>query len=343
MKIKRLLPIVMILCLMLAGCTGTGNTETTTQPSDEDVTTADGFYVNPLNGEKLSEPFKNRVFAVTINNVSPALPHRGLNDADIYFEMFVNDYCTRGLALFSDVKSVGNIGSVRSTRYNFTDIAVAYDAVLAHANCSGEVYDDMIASGVDNYAADVPIGYRDTGRSDAGYAWEHTLFATGENLYNAAVEKGFRLENPDKSYGLIFGDEAAPASGTDANEVEIVFTISSVTKVSTMKYDAANDAYTYNQYGKEMTDENTGTPEQFKNVIVILAPTENKGVYHVADLNGSGDGYFACGGKMIPVKWVHENEKDAFSFTLTDGNPLVLERGSTYIAIAPTGSPVNAK
>lgn len=339
---KKLLPLIMIICLLLAGCTGGDNKET--EPGEESTGAPTELnYVNPLNGEKIARPYDGRVFAVTINNVSPAIPHRGINQADIFFEMFVNDYCTRGLALFSDITKVGSIGSVRSTRYNFTDIAVAYDAVLAHANCSGEVYDDMVASGVDNFVADVPIGYRDTERYENGYAWEHTLFTKGENLYNAARDKGFRLTNPDKSYGLVFGDEATPASGSDANEVEIVFTIDSVTKTSTMKYDAAADKYTYWQYGKEMVDDTANLPEQFKNVIVILAPTQNKGVYHVSDLNGTGDGYFACGGKMIPVKWVHESEKDAFSFTLTDGNPLMLERGSTYIAIAPTGSAVNAK
>ncbi len=341
---KKLLPLIMILCLMLTACSDKKEEETTLAAGDETTAAqADAIYTNPLNGEKLTEPYNGRVFAVTINNVSPALPHRGLNDADVYFEMFVNDYCTRGLALFSDIKAVPSVGSIRSTRYNFTDISQAYDAVLFHANCSGEVYDDMVAAGIDNLMADVPIGYRDDARNAGGYAWEHTLFATGENLYNAASDKGFRLTNPDKTYGLAFADEGTPANGAPADEIEIIFTINSVTKTSIMKYDATADKYTYWQYGKEMTDENTGTPEQFKNVIVILAPTENKGVYHVADLLGSGDGFFACGGQIISVKWSRQAETDAFSFTLADGSALALETGSTYIAIAPTGSQVIAE
>ena len=102
---KKLLPLIMILCLMLTACSDKKEEETTLAAGDE--TTAaqtDAIYTNPLNGEKLTEPYTGRVFAVTINNVSPALPHRGLNSADIYFEMFVNDYCTRGLALFSDIQ-----------------------------------------------------------------------------------------------------------------------------------------------------------------------------------------------------------------------------------------------
>lgn len=336
---KRIIALVMVICVIFCAC-GSTRTEETTNGENTPVT-EDGFYRNPLNGEKMTEAYNGRVFAVTINNVSPALPHRGVGDADVFFEMFINDYCTRGLALFSDVRSVASIGSIRSTRYNFTDIALAYNTVVIHANASQQVLDDMNSSGVDNILADIPVGYRDSARSAAGYAYEHTLFATGENIYNAAANKGFNLSVSDKNYGMNFEDEATPANGSDAQEIEIVFTHDGIKKTTVMKYNSETDAYAYNQYSKAMVDENTGAAEEFKNVIVILAPTSNLGVYHVADLSGSGDGFFACGGKIIPIKWSHANETDPFTFTLTDGTALAQEAGSTYIAIAPTGSAVN--
>ncbi|MBR3766985.1 MAG: DUF3048 domain-containing protein [Clostridia bacterium] len=335
---KKLLPVILVLCLMLCSCGG--GTEETTAPIEETTNSTDVVYRNPLNGEVLPEPYSGRVFAVTINNVSPALPHKGINSADLYFEMFINDYCTRGLALFSNIKEAAAVGSIRSTRYNFTDICLAYNSVLFHANCSDAVLQDMISSGIDNLSADGAIGYRDSSRSAAGYDFEHTLFATGESLYNAAADKGFALSVADKNYGMNFSEEATPA-GEEANEIEIVFTLDGRTKTSTMKYNAETDSYNYYQYGKEMIDENDGNPEAFKNVIVMFTHTWNDGVYHVADLGGSGDGFFACGGKIVPIKWTHMNETDPFTFTLTDGTPLVQEVGSTYIAIAPIGSAVN--
>ena len=51
--------------------------------------------------------------AVTINNIDPALPHFGVNDADLYFEMLCNDYATRGLAIYADPADMGSVGSVR--------------------------------------------------------------------------------------------------------------------------------------------------------------------------------------------------------------------------------------
>ena len=78
----------------------------------------------------------------------------------------------------------------------------------------------------------------------------------------------------------------------------------------------------------------------FENVIVMFCNVYNDGVYHVAELVGSGEGYFACGGKLIPIRWHHENMEDPITFTLTDGTPLRLGVGNSYIAIAPLTSTV---
>lgn len=365
---KRILPLLLIFCLLLCACsTPAEPTETTTsttaattapttaattaptaepatEPTTESTTEPPVLYRNPLNGEPLDAPYAGRVFAVTINNINQALPHRGVSQADLFFEMYVNDYATRGLAMFSNVTEVDSIGSIRSTRYNFTDLCQAYNAILSHASASKAVLRDMKASGIANMFADEPIGYRDNDRyKTQGYLWEHCLFATGQSLWDAAEKQGMKLSAADKEYGMLFEEEATPADGVVASEIEIAFTLKGYVKTTTMKYDAQLDKYIYNQFGKEMIDENTGTPEAFRNVIVILAPTHNEGVYHIADLSGSGEGYFACGGKMIPILWSHAGETEPFTFTLTDGTPLVQGVGSTFIAIAPTGSPITAK
>lgn len=355
---KRILPIIMALCLLLCACGGQPDPDPTptaqpsaapsaaptpdlTTPSPEPTPTPVA-HRNPLNGQALDAPYEGRVFAVSINNVPQALPHHGVGQADVFFEMFINDYCTRGLALYSNVAEVESIGSIRSTRYNFTDLALAYDLIVVHANASKAVLADMSKEGVDNLCADGPIGYRDSYRyKTQGYAWEHTLFAEGQNLVKAAQDREYDLQVSDKDYGMLFAEDGTPAGGEEANEIEIVFTLYGRTKATTMKYDAETGKYIYWQYGDEMIDENDGRPEGFENVIVILTRVENDGVYHVAEMYGSGDGYYACNGQIIPIKWTHENETDPFVFTLTDGTPLYQGVGSTYVAIAPADSPVN--
>ena len=286
----------------------------------------------------MDAPYEGRVFAVTINNIYDALPHHGLSQADMYFEMFVNDYCTRGLAFFSDIAKMESVGPVRSYRHNFNDICLGYDTIVLHAG------NEHLVDGVDHYRVDYAYGYRDTDRYyNRDYAWEHTLFVTGDAAIELSKAQYYDLNRKDVDYGMLFAEVGTPAGGTAANEIEIVFTLKGRTKTSTMKFDADLGKYVYWQYGLEMIDENNSQKAAFENVIVMLAPTYNYDVYHIAELEGTGEGYYACNGQLIPIKWGRDSKTDPFSYTLADGTPLTLGVGSTFVAIAPTGSPVNVK
>lgn len=300
------------------------------------------IYRNPLNGQVLDAPFVGRVFAVTINNVWPALPHRGVSQADVLVEMLANDYCTRGLALFTDVEKLPSIGSIRSTRPNFTDLGLAYDLVVVHAQGSNVVLADMAREGLDNLNADSSIGYRDYDRYYyQDYDWEHTLFARGTDLIRAALDKGYDLEKSGWDYGMLFAETVTLEDGADAAAIKLVFTLEGHTKTTTLIYDAALGKYVWNQMGMEMIDENNGEKEAFTNVIILLTSVKTDGHgYHFAQMYGSGQGYYACGGKLIPIIWEHPYETYPFTFFLPDGTPLEQRTGNTYLAIAPLDSPV---
>lgn len=374
---KRLFSLMLVLCLLLAGCGG-GEAETqpattaapvteapteapseapateapvveTTEPPvvipDETVHEADPLTVNPLTGESLEEPTNTRVFAVTINNVPPALPHYGVNEADLYFEMFVNDYATRGLALYADISKVSAIGSVRSMRLNFTDICLAYDAIPAYASGSARVLNDLYASGITGISVESEAAdyyFRDQDRLNAGYAWEHVLFVKGAEMVKYAESKGARVtRDAEKDFGLRFTENGMPEGGEAASTVTINMKYAHVTKTNKMVFDSESGLYIYNQYGSEMKDGITGEKEGFKNVIVMMCDVQQIDVYHVANLLGSGDGYFACEGQLIPIKWIRENDSDPFTYTLADGTPLELGIGSSYICIAPMQSEIS--
>lgn len=369
---KRLFSLILVLSVLaLAGCGGetaepsTTPTETTQAPTAEPTTepitepptvptepetepttvpTEPAEPINPLTGETLEAESNSRVFAVTINNVPGALPHYGVYKADLYFEMFVNDFATRGLALFHDISEAEAVGSVRSLRFNFIDICQAYGGVVAHASGSETVLSALNGSGVPNISVESEKSdyyFRDQDRLNQGYAWEHTLFVKGAKLMEYAESKGISItQDPDKDYGLDFTEDATPAGGEDASKITIGFIHDGVRKNTIMNYDEESSKYHYNQYNKAMYDGQTGEKELFENVIVLLCQVTNQGVYHVADLDGSGEGYFACNGKLIPIKWIHENETDPFTYTLADGTPLELGVGSSYIAIAPLTSEI---
>lgn len=355
---KKILTLLLALSLLLCGCGGQNvQTEPTTVPATEataapttepttvPTTEPEPVYYNPLTGEEVEQPLENRLFAVSINNLVYAIPHHGVQEADIFMEMFVNGSIIRGLALFTDPTQIPAIGSVRSTRYMFTDIALHYDAIVAHAGGSDMVLNDIARRGADGFNIDTAdetyYSFRDRDRIKAGYGWEHCLFANGTGLMDKAIEKGIDVaQDPEKDYGLIFTEDGTPEGGETANSITVTFT-SYGRKATTMEYDAEAGKYVYWQYDQMMVDGATGEPETFENVVIMLADIHmNQYGYHEADFVSGGEGYFACGGKIIPILWSCEGEDQPFRFTTVDGEPLPFGVGNSYIAIAPTASPV---
>ncbi len=365
---KKTLMLLLVLSLLLCGCgaqpaettapiteaptlTTEAPTEVPTEAPTEmpteaptEAPTEPPVPTNPLTGEVLEAPNDSRTFAVTINNVPGAMPMYGVSKADLFFEMFVNDYCTRGLAMFSDIREVSSVGSVRSLRLNFSELCKSYDAVVVHAGGRTHVMEHMRQLGVPNVAAETYAGdyyFRDQGRLNAGYAWEHCLFVKGAATRDFAESRDIRVtreENAD--YGLCFTQDGTPENGEAAAAITIGLKQDSITKYTYMQYDADRGAYRFYQYGDAMYDAAEKQDILFENVIVMFCPVENEGVYHIADLIGSGEGYFACGGQIIPILWSHDSLEEPILFTLTDGTPLELGVGSSYIAIAPLTSTV---
>ena len=360
---KKLIALLLIASMILCGCGAStpaateataaptqapaaeateAPTETTEAPTEPPV-----VYRNPLNGEVLDEPYTGRIFAVTISNIRDALPHYGTMEADILMEMWVNGSIIRDLALYTDVSKAEAIGSVRSDRLMFNQIVKMYDAVLADAAGSDQVLNDARNTGVNRMTIDTgdstDYSYRAkdrvfTFKPESKY--EHTLFAKGAGLLDFAQKKGFSVTQPaDKEYNLHFTEDGTP-EGETANSVNVTFTYRNNKKDTTMVYDESLGKYVYNQYGKAMVVGDTEDPECFTNVIIMLADITRGDVYYTANFTNGGTGYYANGGKIIPITWGCDGEESPFWFKTVDGADLELGVGNTYMAIAPQDSPV---
>ena len=360
---KKLIALLLIASLILCGCGAStpAATEATTAPTEAPATEATEaptetteapteppvVYRNPLNGEVLDEPYTGRIFAVTISNIRDALPHYGTMEADILMEMWVNGSIIRDLALYTDVSKAEAIGSVRSDRLMFNQIVKMYDAVLADAAGSDQVLNDARNTGVNRMTIDTgdatDYAYRAkdrvfTFKPESKY--EHTLFAKGAGLLDFAQKKGFSVTQPaDKDYNLHFTEDGTP-EGETANSVNVTFTYRNNKKDTTMVYDESLGKYVYNQYGKVMVVGDTEDPECFTNVIIMLADITRGDVYYTANFTNGGTGYYANGGKIIPITWGCDGEESPFWFKTVDGADLELGVGNTYMAIAPQDSPV---
>lgn len=219
-----------------------------------------------------------------------------------------------------------------------------YNLIVAHAGGDKRVLSNANSLGLDHFNIDTwddsGYSFRDKVRNKT-HSWEHCLFARGTELKNYALEKGIDISaDPEKDYLLRFTEDGTPSEGEDCDWVNIHF-IEYGKKETRMVYDEVTGLYVYNQYGKEMADGQTGEPEGFRNVIIMMIPvTRVPGGYQTTDFLAGGEGYFACGGKLIPILWSCDGDLEPFRFTTRDGQPLLLGVGNTYIALAPLQSEI---
>ena len=297
-------------------------------------------YRHPLTGIGMDEDIsKLRPVAVMLNDLKAAQPQLGVSQADIIYEMPAEGGITRMVAIFQSLDGVGNLGSIRSTRAYYLELALGHDALLVHAGGSPEAYQDIPAWGVDNMdgvngGSDAKIFWRDPERRKTkGY--EHSLLTSGENIQAYLDQGHFRTEHKDGyAESLRFRDDGTPAGGTAAGHVALRF---SPYKTATFDYDAASGRYLVGQFDGEYIDGNTGGQVGVTNVLVLSTRIRqisgDSAGRMTADLTGGGEGMFFCGGQGVPIRWEKASRNDPFVYRTEDGQPLELGRGTSYICI----------
>ena len=342
---KKLLPLFLCLTLcFLAGCSQKSerlSVDNGEEPQSSAASEADPvLFKNPLTGiADLSEDkTDDRPVAIMINNITTAQPvQAGLNRADIVYETEVEGGITRLLAVYQDVSKVGKIGSIRSARYPYVDLALGHDAIYLHHGqdntyCAPHLNDiDDINISTNNYGI----------RISNGLASEHTLYTEGSKLWNGLVKDKVKTERGISTAWASFADESSPiALENTASTVSVPFSASYKT---VFKYDAASGVYT-RYFGSTLRkDYSTGETTEVKNVFVLLTTIKNyPDGYHRQVLLNSGDGYYCTGGTYTPIKWSKGAATNGFKFTKADGTELSVNAGSSWVCIADknTSKPV---
>lgn len=298
-------------------------------------------FVNPLTGEGSNTDYsKVRPYAIMLNNLTLALPQHGVADADIIYEVLAEGGITRMMGVFQDLSKVGNIGSIRSARAYYVELAMGHDAVYIHAGGSPEAY-TMIKNGLIDSVDGTKGGlsnrvfWRDQGRiQNAGY--EHSMFTSGKLLTeNVGTAASIRHEHEATyAYPQTFVKDATPAGGKEATLVRAFFTAN---KKTSFQYDATTGLYGVYEYGSTYIDGNNGQQVYVKNVLCLLTdvstiPGDSAGRLNVRT-TGSGKGYFACGGKYVEINWSRADANSPMTYTLADGTPLSLGEGTSYVCV----------
>ena len=314
----------------------------------EDTKAVVTSFTDPLTGETTSTDLsRQRPYAVVINNIDVAQPQCGVSKASIIFEVPVEGYITRMLALYTDISDAGKLGSIRSARPCYVSICRAFDGIFVHAGGSTKAYNDLRNNNVDDMdgvlgGADAAAFYRDPNRQ--AYGIEHSMFINAEDVLKTTELMGYRttLSQDYPGFGLHFTDNATPAGGSDASYIDINFRGGKHSKLTLEK----SGLYSMDQYGDDYIDDNTGEEVLFRNVLILRAEMQdgydasNESTPRVyMALTGEGTGYFACGGKMEDIYWTRKNEDSPFQF-FTDKDhtaPLNLGVGTSYVAFISEG------
>ncbi|MBQ0038182.1 MAG: DUF3048 domain-containing protein [Clostridiales bacterium] len=349
---KKWIALLMSMLMLLACCVGCG-AKKPEEPAQEPVAEKaiptpkpePVVVPNPLTGEPLNnaDAVNNRPVAVMLNNIHYAMPQHGVSDADMIFEFNVEGGITRMVGFFQEPDKVGTIGSVRSARPCFVETVLGMDAFYAHCGGSQEALNMIYNLGIDDLNATEGVFWRDAERAKT-MDYEHTLMTSGENLANYIAGSDWRLQhNADYEYPITYVEDGTPANGTDANHVAVRF---SNYKTGTFDYNAKNGKYMIGQYDSEYIDGNTGNQVGVTNLLVLRTTVYDSGDskgHMVIDLQGSGDGMFFCGGKAIEINWEKAEMSDPFTYYLTDGTPLSLGVGHTYVCVIANDADVTVE
>ncbi len=307
----------------------------------EEAVVPEGMYRSELTNEPISEELKDqRPIAVMVDNEITALPHFGVADADIVYELMnslENDRITRLMVIQKDWKDIEQLGSVRSSRTTNFYLMWEYNAILCHDG--GPFYVEPY------YEKDYTDHLNGIfTRIDNGKPKEFTEYVTAEDLESGIASTGISEEYNEYYEGphFQFVDEVnqitleEDADAFSANEIDLPFEHNG----SYLVYDEETQLYQYGEYGELHIDElNDGVPTAFKNVIIqccSFTELDENGymVYNAIDEGLAG--YYITNGKANPITWEKRGNTQATRFfDAITGEEIVLNTGKTYITLIP--------
>ena len=360
---KRAICLLSALLLLLLPACGDTTGEESAEPSP-DVSVAvtptpeptptpapEPAFYHPLTGLPCDEDLSGtRPVAIMLNNIKAALPQQGNSQADIIYEVLAEGGITRMLGVFQEPGNLGLVGSVRSARQYYWEIAQGHDAVYIHAGASPEFYSTknrlglFTVDGVNGYYSSASAGmfWRNRNRIDGHYyAYEHSLLTSGEAITTMLANEGVGAHKDGYRYDMAFADDGTPAGGQSADTVTVPFSNS---KLDVFRYDAETGQYLVEEYGEPYIDGNTGAQVAVTNLIVVQTICTVVDDYGRLDVTlSSGSGWFACGGKIVPITWEKGSVDQQLRYFNEDGSPITLGRGKSYVCVIPTSRTVTAE
>ena len=313
--------------------------ETATEVQTEEEN-REGMYRSEITNEWIDESLKDqRPVAVMVDNEKTALPHYGLTEADVVYEIMnstANGRITRLMAIVKDWGKITQFGSIRSTRPTNIMLAAEWNAVLCHDG--GPFYiNDWLAK---KYSANFSGTFS---RVNNGKSREFTEYiCTGDLDKNFSNSKyGTEYNEYYQGPHYVFSDsEITPGDGAiDATQIKLPFSHNG----STLKYNAETGTYDYYEYGSAHVDPaHDNAVLTFKNVILqncTFSQLDDNGYMIYNAIDSGRDAYYITNGKAVEVTWIKAGESDPTIYLdKKTGEQIEMNTGKTYVSLVPSDS-----
>lgn len=312
------------------------------EPEAEPEESREGMYRSELTNEWIDEKLQNqRPIAVMVDNEKIALPHYGLTEADIVYEMMnstMNGRITRFMAIVKDWGKIEQFGSIRSTRSTNVYLVGEWNAVLCHDG--GPFFAlDLVKEKkyCDNFSGTFS-------RVTNGKPREYTEYIVSGDLEKNFDSKGYSVEYNQYYEGAhyTFSNTELDLSGeSNAVACEEIQLIPFKHNSSTLKYNEETGTYDYYEYGQPHLDpQHDNAQLTFKNLLIQSCDFSELGegylVYNIIDGSGN-DGYYITNGNAIEVTWYKASDTaPTVYYNKSTGEEIQLNTGKTYIAIVPS-------
>src|SRR5690554_5767081 len=282
-----------------------------------------------FNGQEIDdEQDTYQALGIMISNSAEARPHSGIGLADIVYEIAVETYnITRFMAIFASEHPT-KVGPVRSARIPFVRMIQEWNLPYAHygsAKTGAGDAESLIKQ------INVPIrfdGHR--GINNEFYFRSSDRRAPHNAYFNseAALKKIPELEY-EKHFDF---DEESNVDQSDVTYLSLRY--SSYNPVH-YEYDAENQNYKRFIHNKPMMDVYTDSQITVKNIIVLHAPHSmvERAQYVLVDFVGTGKAEYFVNGKYEEGTWKKASYNDVTEFYDSEGEPIVLLPGNTWIQV----------
>lgn len=324
---------------LAAGCSTGAQAARKARPRPAPTTT--DVPVMPLTGLPVTNPATaaRPAVSVKVGNSSEAWPQSGLQHADVVYEEVIEGGITRYLAVFQS-QDADPVGPVRSVRQTDAQILAPIGGLLGYSGGIASFVSDVRAAGiVDASAVDDGAAYYRSPQRQA----PHNLYTSTEVL-RQRTPSGAGAPQQLFSY-VASGQSSQPAGARPAGSVVVAMTAATS---ATWRWSASGGKWLRSTNGVAQTD-STGAPLAFTNVIVMEVPYHDTGFVDPAgapvpdaDLVGTGQAWVLTAGSLARATWSKPAPSSVVSYTASNGEPLRLARGSTWVMLAPQGAAVTA-